>query len=452
MLDIPYAQFKKCCACEQTLRNKKYIHSIGESTIERTRIFFNNNQIQINDLICGNCRTKAYQNKKKVKSSKVDVDESSIVDDDSYTSNKNNADDDIYADDVETEDLELLNSSNIDANNVNHPSNNKKEKIEHIAVEKNKIELFKAPSTHKHCLMCKKKTGLHMIKIESVIFAYKYYGTIINKDSRCCSSHFESNGDIKEKDFKRIKKKIHSFDKESIEILDLCVINAEKVQQSLTESCGIFDKFKDIASIENDICKNITGWCKLDFIRFSQYIKNIRDSAGRTKEQLIAIYRFWLLKGLDQNTLAMLKFDTSQQQISHYLCQIRNAINKEFVPEFLGAHKGKQFFLKHNTESVRILHDFVDDDLAIIADGTYTRLEKSANNEFQYLSYSSQKLDNLIKPFILCCADGYFIDCYGPFQASFNDAAILKYILETDDDLKNILYPSDKIMFFLDRG
>jgi hypothetical protein len=67
------------------------------------------------------------------------------------------------------------------------------------------------------------------------------------------------------------------------------------------------------------------------------------------------------------------KFETSQLQISHYLCQIRNAINKEFVPEFLGAHKGKKFFLKHNTESVRILHDFVDDDLAIIADGTYTR-------------------------------------------------------------------------------
>ena len=449
MLDIPYAQFKKCCACEQTLRNKKNIHGIGESTIERTRIFFNNNQIQVNDLICGNCRTKAYQNKKNFKSSMVDVDKSSIVDDDSYTFNKNIADDE---EDVEIEDLELLNGSNIDANNVNHPSNNKKEKMEHIGVVKNQIELFKAPSTHKHCLMCKKKTGLHMIKIESVIFAYKYYGTIINKDSRCCSSHFESNGDIKEKDFQRIKKTIHSFDKKSIEILDLCVMNAEKVQQSLTESCGIFDKFKDIASIENDICKNITGWCKLDFIRFSQYIKNIRDSAGRTKEQLIAIYRFWLLKGLDQSTLAMLKFDTSQQQISHYLCQIRNAINKEFVPEFLGAHKGKEFFLKHNTESVRILHDFVDDDLAIIADGTYTRLEKSANNEFQYLSYSSQKLDNLIKPFILCCADGYFIDCYGPFQASFNDAAILKYILETDNDLKNILYPSDKIMFFLDRG
>ena len=47
---------------------------------------------------------------------------------------KNIADDDS---DIEIEDLELLNGSNIDANNVNHPSNNKKEKMEHIGVVKN---------------------------------------------------------------------------------------------------------------------------------------------------------------------------------------------------------------------------------------------------------------------------------------------------------------------------
>ena len=140
MLDISYAQFKKCCACEPTFRNKKYIHSIGESTIERTRLFFNNNQIQVNDLICGNCRTKAYQNKKKFKSSKVDVAESSIVDDDSYNSNKNDADDDI---DVEIEDLELLNSSNIDANNVNHTSNNQKEKMNILVLKKIKLSCSK---------------------------------------------------------------------------------------------------------------------------------------------------------------------------------------------------------------------------------------------------------------------------------------------------------------------
>ena len=148
----------------------------------------------------------------------------------------------------------------------------------------------------------------------------------------------------------------------------------------------------------------------------------------------------------------MLKCNTTQQQISHYLAQIRQAMNDEFVPLFLGANKGKKFFLQHNTESVKILHELENDVLAIIVDGTYTRLEKSSNNDFQYLSYSMQKSHNLIKPFIICCADGYFIDCYGPFQANLNDAQIFNNILTTDKDLNMLFTPSDKIILFLDRG
>ena len=90
---------------------------------------------------------------------------------------------------------------------------------------------------------------------------------------------------------------------------------------------------------------------------------------------------------------------------------------------------------------VKTLHNLKQDELAVICDGTYTRLEKSSNNDFQYRSWSVQKSDSLIKPFIICCADGYIIDCYGPFQASDNDAVILKYILENDTDLLKILKP-----------
>ena len=192
-----------------------------------------------------------------------------------------------------------------------------------------------------------------------------------------------------------------------MEALDICLSKIEKLEYHLRDSCGIFDKFKDVASLDEDICKQITGWKKQDFIRFSDLIINIRDTAGRTKEQLVAIYRYWLMKGLDQSTLSLLKCNSTQSQMSHYLAQIRTAMETYIVPQLLGAQKGKEFFLRHNTESVRILHSFTDEKLAIIADGTYTRLEKSSNNEFQYVSYSLQKFDHLIKPFILCCADGY---------------------------------------------
>ena len=50
---------------------------------------------------------------------------------------------------------------------------------------------------------------------------------------------------------------------------------------------------------------------------FGHLIKGVES--GRTKEQLIAIYRYWFAKGIDQSSLTMLKSNTSQQQISHYL-------------------------------------------------------------------------------------------------------------------------------------
>ena len=260
------------------------------------------------------------------------------------------------------------------------------------------------------------------------------------------------NGLIKEEEFWKIPKITQYYDKSLVKVLDISLGNAEIIQNQLINSSGIFDKFKNMASLEEDICYKITGWNKSEFYSFSKLITSVRDTVGRSKDQLIAIYRYWLMKGIDQCTLSMLKCNTSQQQISHYLQQIRTAINIDFVPLFLGANKGKEFFLNHNTTSVKILHDFEQDQLAIVVDGTYTKIEKSSNNQFQYLSYSQQKLDNLVKPFIMCCADGYFIDCYGPFPATLNDANIFRYILNTDDDLKKLCDEKEKIMFFVDRG
>ena len=58
-----------------------------------------------------------------------------------------------------------------------------------------------------------------------------------------------------------------------------------------------------------------------------------------------------------------------------------------------------------------------------------------------------QKCDNL-KTFIMCCADGYFIDCYGQFQATMNDATIFRYVLKSDTDL-NKLCQKKRISCFL---
>jgi hypothetical protein len=276
-----------------------------------------------------------------------------------------------------------------------------------------------------------------------VYHAYSNHNIYIKHHARCCYRHLDEHGLILMDHFNRIPIKIKHFEQTTINILKHMGISSE--------SSGVFEKFKHFSTISEDECFKITRWTKEQFNAFSKFINSVYDTAGRTKEQLIAIYRYWLRKGIDQSSLAMFKNTTSQQQISHYLSQIRIAINKDFVPFYLGATKGRDFFLQHNNDCTKELFQLRDTDLAIFVDGTYAKLEKSSNNQFQYNCWSQQKMDLLIKPFLITCSDGYIIDCYGPFQANTNDAKILQYILDTDENLMAILKPNETYVI-MDRG
>ena len=399
MVKVSNLRNQKCSACKVSLRNKNYsnnVRRISTATIERVKEFHNNNEIQINDYICNRCFVKMCQKTNKHSLDRVDEETISL------------------------DPVDIGSSTSIGTPEILEVNNT--------------VELFMALSTHKHCILCKNQKGLHLIKAESILFAYQNYGLIIKKDSRCCNRHLE-NGLIKHDEFSQIPKKLHFFDKSILQVLDISITNAEKVQNALVSSSGIFDKFKNMAAMEERFCLKISGWTKSQFCSFSKLITSVQDTAGRSKEQFIAIYRYWLSKGLDQCSLALLNSDTSQQQISHFLALIRKAMNVDIVPLFLGANKGKHFFLNHNTSSVKILHDLDKNVLAIIVDGSYTKLKKSSNNQFQYLSYSIHKSDNSMKAFIICCADGYYIDCYEPFPATLNNANIFLYILKTDSNI-----------------
>jgi hypothetical protein len=300
-----------------------------------------------------------------------------------------------------------------------------------------------AKSNHSRCFICNRKGRLHQVKHDSVHHALIFHNIYIKNDARCCYRHLDKNGHILLDHFAKIPIKMKYFEQETINLL--------KNMRLLSSSSGIFEKFKSFSTITEEECYKIAGWTKAHFINFSKYINSVYDTAGRTKEELIAIYRFWLRKGIDQCSLAMFKNRTSQQQISHYLSQIRVAINKDFVPFHLGSSKNREFFIEHNNETTKELFQLKPTDLVVFVDGTYARLEKSSNNQFQYNCWSQQKMDLLIKPFLITCADGYIIDCYGPFQANANDAKILQHILETDEKLMSILKPYQTYVI-MDRG
>jgi hypothetical protein len=299
-----------------------------------------------------------------------------------------------------------------------------------------------AYSSHKKCFICGRKENLKQVKRESIFYCLKNFNILIKNHARSCSRHIDQYGFIKEHEYMNIPTKSCALTDDIKNLMNVLTIKNHS---------GVFDIFNDITNVSEYFCKKITGWTRSEFSKFTKYITSINDTNGRTKEQLVAVYRYWLRKGLDQTSLAMFKNNTSQNQISHYLAQIRKAINKDFVPFHLGSKKNRDFFLEHNNITTSELHGMSKNQLAVFVDATYNRIEKSSNNDFQYKSWSMQKMDLLIKPFIICCADGYFIDCYGPFQANQNDAQIFDYILQTDKDLHMILKKNETILF-LDRG
>ena len=304
--------------------------------------------------------------------------------------------------------------------------------------------LFIAPGSHKRCFVCgDKRKKLIEIHRQTIIYALRVHKMVIRTKSRCCGHHLDKNRDLYKDQYHFIKTKPIKCDKTSIFTLQ---------RNPLNQINGIFDQFKNMLDIDDETCRKITGWSRNQFLLFSKYINSINDTAGRTKEQLIAMYRFWLMNGNTQNTIALSKSSLNQQEISHYLSTIRKSIYSDFVPLFLGSSRPREFFIKHNNVSVITLHNLDQGDLVLIADGTYLKCEKSRNNNFQYLSYSAQKKCSLIKPFIICCPDGYIVDVYGPYGGKFNDTKIFDHIFQNDKHLKALMQPSDKTYLFLDRG
>ena len=119
--------------------------------------------------------------------------------------------------------------------------------------------------------------------------------------------------------------------------------------------------------------------------------------------------------------------------------QAREALIKDFVPKNLAPKTtDRDNLIKHNSYISKKLFDSKNDQLILVADGTYCYCQKSFNKLFQRKSYSVQKGRHLVKPFVISTTDGFIVDIYGLFEATKNDATILSTLLRTNQDLKSI--------------
>jgi hypothetical protein len=303
--------------------------------------------------------------------------------------------------------------------------------------------IYTALSSHRNCFICRSRNRrLHTVKRQDVTHAFVKHKIYIKSHARFCDDHIDDNGLIRKEVFPNIPTKLKAHSAETLKMFDYLS----------NTNYSPFEQFRQIKYLDDNECKKITGWSKIEFLSFCSEIVSLKKTKQRSKEQVIAVYRFWLITGLNQKSLAlMFGLEKKQRQICSYFSQARMAIYKDFTHRFRGVNKDILFYLQYNSPMTHRIHELAEDVLVLVADGTYCNIQKSADNDFQYRTYSDQKKSSLFKPFIICCADGYLIDCYGPFDACKNDASILEYIIEQDKELKKILLP-EKTLFFIDRG
>jgi hypothetical protein len=225
-----------------------------------------------------------------------------------------------------------------------------------------------APSSHYKCFICGRKNTaekLQMTPKKSIAFAFKYFELVIKTHSRMCGRHFSEDNEIRIEEYDFINRKKMYYTNEYVRMLRTL---SEFVKFSTNNT--IFEPFNNTNSLEESHCKMITSWSKDEFILFASYLTSWKESNGRKKNEIIALYRYYMKTGLTQSTIALLRGNTTQRDVSRYLEQMRKCISDDFVDHFLGIkNRPKEFFLAHQTPTCKEIFALDDDTLVLIADG-----------------------------------------------------------------------------------
>ena len=83
----------------------------------------------------------------------------------------------------------------------------------------------------------------------------------------------------------------------------------------------------------------------------------MNDSEQRTKTQALAVYLYWLRTGQSQVHVARI-FEIHRYQVRKYCKQVRKALHKNFVSDYVGVKQLQRAnWIECNTDVVNTLFD-----------------------------------------------------------------------------------------------
>ncbi len=266
--------------------------------------------------------------------------------------------------------------------------------------------------------------------LQDLLMNYKFFA---HEQSRMCNEHIgisnywplvkQINQEVKEKDQMFVMNLMHDY-----------------YQELKSTRDPIFD-MSQIDAISDDVFKSWFGYSKEQF-------KSICSFTLHCSDQQIAVLLCKLRTALSNEQIGFL-FGVCERTIANYLNQTREELLKHLVPKYINNNKRSEL-IAHNTEMAKILFDISDDKACCIFDATYRLAQKSSNFAGQKQLWSEQKKMPLVKPMVGCTPDGYILYVLGPFDATHNDATILKDCFSRYSEILSSIHEGDTIL--VDRG
>lgn len=198
----------------------------------------------------------------------------------------------------------------------------------------------------------------------------------------------------------------------------------------------IFD-IDNMESIDDDDFKAWFGFEKHQF----EVICTFTETC---KPKHVAILLCKMRTSLSNQQLSLL-FACGETTIATHMSLARADLSKNLVPKFLNTND-RSDLLNHNTQTAKVLFDIGDENGLCCFDATYRFVQKSKNFAGQKQLWSEQKKMPLLKPMVGCAPDGYVLFVLGPYDATHNDAVILKDCLSRYQNTLAVLQKNDVVV------
>lgn len=193
----------------------------------------------------------------------------------------------------------------------------------------------------------------------------------------------------------------------------------------------------NMESIDDSDFKAWSAYDKAQFGVICSYIKSCQAKH-------VAVLLCKMRTSLSNKQLSFL-FGCCEQTIANYMAKARDDMLENLVPQFLN-NNDRNVIVTHNTPTAKVLFDVGDENGVCLFDATYRFVQKSKNFAGQKQLWSDQKKMPLTKPMVGCAPDGYVFFVLGPYDATHNDAVILKDCLVRFEDPLSSLIPNDVVI------